>query len=50
MSEETLREKEELKPPISFIEQFIIEDLKDGKNDGRIQCFRQRTDASWDSA
>ena len=36
MSEETLREKEESKSSISFIEQFIVEDLKDGKNNGRI--------------
>jgi glutaminyl-tRNA synthetase len=36
MSEETTREKEESKSSISFIEQFIIEDLKEGKNDGRI--------------
>jgi glutaminyl-tRNA synthetase len=36
MSEDTTREKEESKPSISFIEQFIIEDLKEGKNDGRI--------------
>ncbi|MCX6330140.1 MAG: glutamine--tRNA ligase/YqeY domain fusion protein [Bacteroidia bacterium] len=36
MSEETTKEKEESKPSISFIEQFIIEDLKEGKNDGRI--------------
>jgi glutaminyl-tRNA synthetase len=28
--------KEELKPSVSFIEQFIIEDLKEGKNHGRI--------------
>jgi len=28
--------KEELKPSVSFIEQFIIDDLKEGKNDGRI--------------
>jgi glutaminyl-tRNA synthetase len=29
-------EKNELKPPVSFIEQIIIDDLKEGKNDGRI--------------
>jgi len=28
--------KEELKPSVSFIEQFIIDDIKEGKNDGRI--------------
>jgi glutaminyl-tRNA synthetase len=28
--------KEELKPSVSFIEQFIIDDLKEGKNNGRI--------------
>jgi glutaminyl-tRNA synthetase len=28
--------KEELKPSVSFIEQFIIDDLKEGKNEGRI--------------
>jgi len=36
MSEEATREKEESKPPVSFIEQFIIEDLKAGKNNRRI--------------
>jgi glutaminyl-tRNA synthetase len=36
MSEEILKEKEEGKPSISFIEQFIIDDLKEGKNGGRI--------------
>jgi glutaminyl-tRNA synthetase len=36
MSEENTREKEELKPSISFIEQFIAEDLKVGKNGGKI--------------
>jgi glutaminyl-tRNA synthetase len=36
MSDETLRENEETKPSVSFIEQFIIEDLKAGKNGGRI--------------
>jgi glutaminyl-tRNA synthetase len=34
MSEENIRAKEESKPAISFIEQFIIEDLKAGKNNG----------------
>ena len=33
MSEE---KKDELKPSVSFIEQFIIDDLKEGKNNGRI--------------
>ena len=28
--------KEELKPSVSFIEQFIIDDIKEGKNDGRV--------------
>ncbi len=36
MSEDLLREKEETKTSISFIEQFIIDDLKDGKNNGTI--------------
>jgi glutaminyl-tRNA synthetase len=36
MSEENNIEKEESKPSISFIEQFIAEDLKDGKNNGKI--------------
>jgi glutaminyl-tRNA synthetase len=36
MSEENKNGKEEQKPPISFIEQFIIDDLKSGKNEGRI--------------
>ncbi len=36
MSEEATREKEESKPPVSFIEQFIIEDLKADKNNRRI--------------
>ncbi len=36
MSEENMREKEESKPSISFIEQFIAEDLKEGKNGGKI--------------
>ncbi|MCE5347111.1 MAG: glutamine--tRNA ligase/YqeY domain fusion protein [Bacteroidales bacterium] len=36
MSEENLKEKEEIKPSISFIEQFIADDLKEGKNSGRI--------------
>lgn len=36
MSDENAREKEESKPLISFIEQFIIEDFKAGKNNGKI--------------
>lgn len=36
MSDEILKGKEEAKPSISFIEQFIIEDLKAGKNEGKI--------------
>lgn len=36
MSADILRDKEETRPPVSFIEQFIQEDLKEGKNDGRI--------------
>jgi glutaminyl-tRNA synthetase len=36
MSDETIRENEESKPSVSFIEQFIIDDLKAGKNDGRV--------------
>ena len=28
--------KDELKPSVSFIEQFIIDDIKEGKNQGRI--------------
>lgn len=36
MSDDTLREKEESKASISFIEQFISDDLKNGKNQGRI--------------
>jgi glutaminyl-tRNA synthetase len=36
MSDETIREKEETKPSISFIEQFIVEDLKAGKNEGKV--------------
>ncbi|MFN8239719.1 MAG: glutamine--tRNA ligase/YqeY domain fusion protein [Bacteroidales bacterium] len=29
-------ERDELKSPLSFIEQFIIEDLAEGKNDGKV--------------
>ncbi len=36
MSDENAREKEESKPSVSFIEQFIVEDLKAGKNNGKI--------------
>lgn len=36
MSTENLKEKEEPKSSTSFIEQIIIEDLKEGKNDGRV--------------
>jgi len=36
MSNENTREKEESKPSISFIEQFIADDIKEGKNSGRI--------------
>jgi len=36
MNDELTKEKEELKPSISFIEQFIVEDLKTGKNEGKV--------------
>lgn len=36
MNEESLREKEGSKTPVSFIEQFIIDDLKEGKNNRRV--------------
>jgi glutaminyl-tRNA synthetase len=36
MSDEIIREKEDTKPSISFIEQFIVEDLKAGKNQGKV--------------
>ena len=36
MSEENIAGKVESKPSVSFIEQFIIDDLKEGKNEGRI--------------
>jgi len=36
MNDEIIKEKEESKPSISFIEQFIAEDLKAGKNAGKI--------------
>lgn len=36
MNVENLKDKEDTKSPVSFIEQFIIDDLKDGRNDGRV--------------
>ena len=36
MSDENLKEKEESKPSVSFIEQFIAEDIRDGKNGGKV--------------
>ena len=36
MNDEIIKEKEELKPSVSFIEQFIVEDLKAGKNNGKV--------------
>jgi glutaminyl-tRNA synthetase len=36
MNDMNTREKEELKPSISFIEQFIADDLKEGKNNGKV--------------
>jgi glutaminyl-tRNA synthetase len=36
MNDEVIKEKEETKPSVSFIEQFIVEDLKAGKNSGKI--------------
>jgi glutaminyl-tRNA synthetase len=36
MNEENMKEREESKPSISFIEQFIAEDLKDGRNKGKV--------------
>ncbi len=36
MSDEIIEGKEETKPPVSFIEQIIIEDIKEGKTNGRI--------------
>ena len=35
-NEENIKGKEDAKPPVSFIEQYIIDDLKEGKNEGRI--------------
>lgn len=39
MNNEVIKEKEELKPSISFIEQFIADDLKNGKNKEVITRF-----------
>ena len=36
MSDKILRENEDQKSPVSFIEQFIIDDLSEGRNGGRI--------------
>ena len=36
MNEENITGRDELKPSVSFIEQIIIDDLKEGKNGGRI--------------
>jgi glutaminyl-tRNA synthetase len=36
MNNDKTREKEESKPSVSFIEQFIAEDLKEGKNNGKV--------------
>lgn len=36
MNEEILRDKEDLKSSVSFIEQFVIDDIKDGKNSGKV--------------
>jgi len=36
MSEENINGREESKPSVSFIEQIIIDDLKEGKNGGRV--------------
>jgi len=36
MNEESMKAREETKPPVSFIEQIIIDDLAAGKNDRRI--------------
>jgi glutaminyl-tRNA synthetase len=36
MNEAKSREKEEIKPSVSFIEQFIAEYLKEGKNSGQV--------------
>jgi glutaminyl-tRNA synthetase len=36
MSDENINGREESKPSVSFIEQIIIDDLKEGKNGGRV--------------
>jgi glutaminyl-tRNA synthetase len=36
MNEEILRDKEDLKSSVSFIEQFVIDDIKEGKNSGKV--------------
>ena len=36
MSEENINGREETKSPVSFIEQFIIDDIREGKNNGRV--------------
>ena len=36
MSDENTRNKEESKPSVSFIEQFIAEDIKAGRNNGKV--------------
>jgi glutaminyl-tRNA synthetase len=36
MNNQTLKVNEESKSPVSFIEQFIIDDIREGKNDGRV--------------
>jgi glutaminyl-tRNA synthetase len=36
MNEEIKNSREEIRPPVSFIEQFIIDDIESGKNGGRI--------------
>jgi glutaminyl-tRNA synthetase len=36
MNDVKAREKEESKPSISFIEQFVIDDLKEGRNNGKV--------------
>jgi glutaminyl-tRNA synthetase len=36
MNKEILRDGDEPKPSLSFIEQFVIDDLKEGKNSGKI--------------
>ena len=36
MNNKILKNDGDLKPPVSFIEEFIIEDIKEGKNDGKI--------------